>query len=157
MKYCIPFFNGYLVIDENEYVSSIDYMRHCKYVVVKEDYSELSRLLYKYINGHRISFDSIKVLYPYGSEIFKRIWDITRMIPYGEVRSYKWIATKLGSPSYSRVVGNAMARNPVMIIVPCHRVIKSDGSLGGFSSGIEVKKYLLKLEGIEVSGDMVIT
>jgi O-6-methylguanine DNA methyltransferase len=156
MRYCIPFFRGYLVIDEDQYVSSIDYAYQCEYTIVDDDYSELARLLYKYANGYKVSFESVKVSYPYGSELFKKIWNIARRIPYGEVRSYKWIATKLGNPYYARVVGNAMAQNPVMIIVPCHRVIKSDGRLGGFSSGIELKKYLLRLEGIEVYGDRVL-
>lgn len=156
MKYCIPFFKGYLIVDEDGHVSSINYMSHCEYVAVEEDYSELSSLLYKYIRGYRVSFDSIDILYPYSSELFKRIWDITRRIPYGEVRSYKYIAAKLGNPYYARVVGNAMARNPIMIIVPCHRVIKSDGRLGGFSSGVDLKRYLLRLEGVEISGERVL-
>ncbi len=80
------------------------------------------------------------------------IWDKVREIPYGELRSYKWVARSIGSAHASRAVGNAVGRNPVAPIVPCHRVICSDGSLGGYSSGIAIKKRLLNLEGI--SGDL---
>ena len=67
-------------------------------------------------------------------------------IPYGEVRSYKWIAERLGKPDGARAVGNAMAGNPVPIIVPCHRVVKTDGGLGGYSFGLLRKEALLNLE-----------
>ena len=67
-------------------------------------------------------------------------------IPYGEVRSYKWIAERLGSPDAARAVGGAMAGNPVPIIVPCHRVVKTDGGLGGYSFGLMRKEALLNLE-----------
>ncbi len=67
-------------------------------------------------------------------------------IPYGEVRSYKWIAERLGKADAARAVGNAMAGNPVPLIVPCHRVVKTDGGLGGYSFGLVKKESLLNLE-----------
>ena len=72
--------------------------------------------------------------------------EIAAGIPYGEVRSYKWIAERLGKPDAARAVGNAMAGNPVPIIVPCHRVVKTDGGLGGYSFGLVRKEALLNLE-----------
>jgi O-6-methylguanine DNA methyltransferase len=72
--------------------------------------------------------------------------DVAARIPYGEVRSYKWIAEQLGAPDGARAVGNAMAGNPVPIIVPCHRVVKTDGGLGGYSFGLLRKEALLNLE-----------
>lgn len=72
--------------------------------------------------------------------------EIAAGIPYGEVRSYKWIAERLGKPDAARAVGNAMAGNPVPVIVPCHRVVKTDGSLGGYSFGLLRKEALLNLE-----------
>jgi O-6-methylguanine DNA methyltransferase len=72
--------------------------------------------------------------------------DIAAKIPYGEVRSYKWIAEQLGKPDAARAVGGAMAGNPVPLIVPCHRVVKSDGGLGGYSFGPVQKEALLNLE-----------
>ena len=68
-------------------------------------------------------------------------------IPRGETRSYAWIAKKIGKPRAARAVGAACGANPVPIIVPCHRVIASDGSLGGFGGGLPLKRRLLKLEG----------
>ncbi len=68
-------------------------------------------------------------------------------IPRGETRSYAWIAKKIGKPNATRAVGAACGANPVPIIVPCHRVIASDGSLGGFGGGLPLKRRLLKLEG----------
>ena len=72
--------------------------------------------------------------------------EMAAQIPYGEVRSYKWIAERLGKPDAARAVGNAMARNPVPIIVPCHRVVRTDGNLGGYSFGLIRKENLLELE-----------
>ncbi|MCZ6626311.1 MAG: MGMT family protein [Deltaproteobacteria bacterium] len=71
---------------------------------------------------------------------------ITAQIPYGEVRSYRWVAQRLGKPNATRAVGNALARNPIPIIIPCHRVVRSDGTLGGFALGRDWKKGLLDLE-----------
>ena len=68
-------------------------------------------------------------------------------IPYGELRSYGWIGKRLGYPSAYRAVGQAVGRNPIPIIIPCHRVIRQDGNIGGFSSGIHIKKMLLSIEG----------
>lgn len=70
----------------------------------------------------------------------------TARIPYGEVRSYRWVAERLGKPKATRAVGNALARNPIPIIIPCHRVIRSDGTLGGYALGMKWKKRLLELE-----------
>ena len=71
---------------------------------------------------------------------------ITAGIPYGEVRSYRWVAERLGKPRAMRAVGNALARNPIPIIIPCHRVVRSDGALGGFALGLNWKRKLLDLE-----------
>ena len=68
-------------------------------------------------------------------------------IPYGETSSYKSIAIKTGNPNASRAVGNANANNPIPIIIPCHRVIANDGSIGGYGGGLQTKRFLLELEG----------
>lgn len=75
-----------------------------------------------------------------------RVWKVTRSIPYGEVHSYGWVAERLGDSGYARAVGNALGANPVPLVVPCHRVIKQDGALGGFTAGLHFKTRLLKLE-----------
>lgn len=83
-----------------------------------------------------------------GSTSFqRRVWQTALRIPYGRARSYQWIASKVGGTRYSRAVGNALGANPVPLIVPCHRVVAHDASLGGFSGGLAVKRKLLNLEG----------
>ncbi len=77
----------------------------------------------------------------------RKVWEVLQTIPYGRVRSYGWVARKIGKPKAARAVGGACGANPVPLLVPCHRVIAGDGSLGGFSGGLGVKKRLLKLEG----------
>lgn len=79
-----------------------------------------------------------------------KVWQALRAIPYGRVRSYGWVARKIGKPRAARAVGAACGANPVPLLVPCHRVVAGDGSLGGFSGGLSNKRRLLKLEGIRV-------
>lgn len=76
----------------------------------------------------------------------RAVLKITGKIPYGEVRSYRWVAKRLGKPQAARAVGNALARNPVPVVIPCHRVVRGDGSLGGFALGLSWKRRLLDLE-----------
>ncbi len=76
-----------------------------------------------------------------------KVWEVLQSIPYGRVRSYGWVARKVGKPKAARAVGAACGANPVPLLVPCHRVIAGDGTLGGFSGGLSHKKRLLKLEG----------
>ena len=75
-----------------------------------------------------------------------QVWEATRLIPYGETRSYAWVASQVKRPEAARAVGQALGRNPLAIIVPCHRVIASDGKLCGFGGGLEMKEHLLHLE-----------
>ncbi len=102
------------------------------------------RQLAEYFNGTRRKFDIPLALK--GTELRLSVWECLRRVPFGETRSYGEIAASIGKPSASRAVGNAVGDNPVLIIIPCHRVIRSDGSIGGFSAGIRMKKYLLELE-----------
>ncbi len=80
----------------------------------------------------------------------KRVLKAASRIPYGQIRTYKWIAERAGRPRAYRAVGQALKKNPYLGIIPCHRVIKSYGSIGGFSKGIKRKKQLLKSEGIMI-------
>jgi methylated-DNA-[protein]-cysteine S-methyltransferase len=82
-----------------------------------------------------------------GTPFQRRVWRVILRIPYGRVRSYRWVADRVGGAHYARAVGNALGANPVPIIVPCHRVVTSQGSLGGFTGGLSVKRRLLELEG----------
>ncbi len=83
------------------------------------------------------------------TEFEKKVYLAVSRIPKGEVRSYKWVAKAVGRPGSARAVGNALNRNPYAPTVPCHRVVKSDGSIGGYSKGIKLKKRLLKREGVD--------
>lgn len=82
-----------------------------------------------------------------GTPFQRRVWRAIARVPYGRVRSYKWVATKIGGDRYARAVGNALGANPIPIIVPCHRAVAHDASLGGFSGGLPTKRRLLSLEG----------
>lgn len=81
-----------------------------------------------------------------GTEFQRAVWTTLRTIPRGETRSYAWVARQIGRPRAARAVGAACGANPVPLLVPCHRVIASDGSLGGFSGGLALKRRLLALE-----------
>jgi methylated-DNA-[protein]-cysteine S-methyltransferase len=82
-----------------------------------------------------------------GTEFQRRVWAITRAIPRGQTRTYGQIARQAGSPGAARAVGQSMARNPWPIVVPCHRVLGSDGSLTGFGGGVDMKRRMLEMEG----------
>lgn len=115
--------------------------------VIRDD-KKLKNVIHElsdYFNGNRVNFKSQLDL-SIGTEFQRKVWEKVREIPYGELRSYKWIAHEIGNPDTVRAVGNAVGENPIPPIIPCHRVIRSDGNLGGFSSGIALKKWLLKLE-----------
>ena len=98
----------------------------------------------EYFAGDRVTFDL--PLDPVGTEFQLRAWEALRLIPYGETRSYAQQAERIGAPAAVRAVGAANGRNPISIIVPCHRVVGSDGSLTGFGGGLDAKRYLLDLE-----------
>ena len=81
-----------------------------------------------------------------GTEFDHSVWMALKEIPFGETRTYKWLAEKIGRPNASRAVGQSLGRNPILIILPCHRIIESDGNIGGFSAGIDIKRRLLEIE-----------
>ena len=86
-------------------------------------------------------------LAPDGTEFQKKAWMALKQIPYGQAYSYQKQAHKLGDPKKARAVGMANSRNPIPIVIPCHRVIARSGAIHGFSGGVHRKKFLLKLEG----------
>jgi O-6-methylguanine DNA methyltransferase len=111
---------------------------------------EAARLqLLQYFAGERTGFELPLDLY--GTAFQLKVWQALTRIPYGETRSYKDIACDIGSPQAVRAVGGANNRNPLSIIVPCHRVIGSNGALVGYGGGLPIKTQLLQLEGIKVS------
>ena len=104
--------------------------------------------LLEYFQGRRLAFD-LK-LAPSGTDFQLAVLAALQTIPCGETRSYLDIANQIGRPQAVRAVGAANARNPLPIVIPCHRVIGADGSLTGFGGGLAAKRYLLELEGIEM-------
>ncbi len=108
-------------------------------------FAGLIERLHAYFNGSRVTFPD-KLDLSAATPFQAMVWEITRLIPYGETRSYRWVAEQIGQPAAVRAVGQALARNPLPIIIPCHRVIGSNGTLGGFSGGLVMKQKLLRLE-----------
>jgi len=102
-------------------------------------------LLKTYFKGKQVDFDFPLDLSS-GTPFQILVWEKLREIPYGECRSYKWVAEQIGNPRAVRAVGMANNKNPLPPVIPCHRVIGSDGSLTGYASGLHVKKYLLEME-----------
>jgi len=100
--------------------------------------------LKKYMKGELQRFDC-KLDFR-GTPFQKRVWSVLAKIPYGQTRSYKEIARAIGHPKAFRAVGNANGRNSIPLIIPCHRVVESNGRLGGFGHGVKVKKQLLDFE-----------
>jgi len=107
-------------------------------------FADVSRQLEEYFAGRRTSFDVSLVLN--GAPFQRRVWRALQEIPYGETISYGEQARRIGQPSAARAVGMANGRNPIAVIVPCHRVIGANGSLTGYGGGIERKRLLLDLE-----------
>jgi methylated-DNA-[protein]-cysteine S-methyltransferase len=105
---------------------------------------ETERQLAEYFSGKRIDFDL--PLQPDGSEFQKKVWRALREIPFGQTRSYRDLAVAVGSSKAARAVGAANSKNPLSIIVPCHRVVSANGSFTGFAGGLETKAALLALE-----------
>ncbi len=105
--------------------------------------------LQEYFAGKRRFFDI--PLSPHGTEFQLKVWKALETIPYGQTRTYAEIAEMVGSPKGFRAVGLANNKNPLPIVVPCHRVIGADGKLVGYAGGVKIKKYLLDLEGIDTS------
>jgi methylated-DNA-[protein]-cysteine S-methyltransferase len=103
-----------------------------------------ARELAEYFAGRRREFD-VPVAGE-GTEFQRKVWDALRRIPFGRTRSYSELAAEIGAPAACRAVGAANGRNPVPILVPCHRVIGKDGSLTGFALGLEFKRALLEIE-----------
>ncbi len=107
---------------------------------------DVKDVLLRYSAGEHIAFTHILLDLNFCTLFQRAVYNITRQIPYGETRSYKWIAERLDKPQAARAVGQAMARNPLPILIPCHRIIGSDGSLTGFGLGLTFKEKLLNLE-----------
>ncbi|MBQ8597734.1 MAG: methylated-DNA--[Lachnospiraceae bacterium] len=145
---------GVLCIEEEDDAITALYLDKCSEITKDSAEAEPETELLKkavcelseYFRGKRKEFDL--PLMPQGTEFQKRVWEALRTIPCGETRSYGEIAAQIGNPKACRAVGGANHKNPILILIPCHRVVGADGSLTGFACGTEAKEYLLKLEKI---------
>ena len=113
----------------------------------RDDIGEAAaRKLVEYLEGRRVVFDEpmdLSLVPPFTQGVLRA----TSRIPYGEVRPYAWVAREVGKPRATRAVGQSLHINPLSPIIPCHRVIASDNTLGGYGGGLDMKRWLLKLEG----------
>lgn len=130
---------------ENDVLTGIAYTENEKEQGIRSELSDKTVLqLEEYFDGRRKEFDiPIKLR---GTEFQKKVWNELLKIPYGATVSYKDIAIKIGNPKACRAVGMANHNNPILIIVPCHRVINENNKLGGYALGLDLKRKLLELE-----------
>ena len=130
---------------ENDVLTGIAYTENEKEQGIRSELSDKTVLqLEEYFDGRRKEFDiPIKLR---GTEFQKKVWNELLKIPYGATVSYKEIAIKIGNPKACRAVGMANHNNPILIIVPCHRVINENKKLGGYALGLDLKRRLLELE-----------
>ncbi len=116
-----------------------------------DHFHSLMERLGAYFTGNKEAFPDCLDLSA-ATDFQRAVWEATRLIPYGETRSYAWVAEQIEKPKAVRAVGQALGRNPMPVVIPCHRVLASNGGLGGFSGGLAMKRYLLLLENPVVPG-----
>ncbi|MBU4450256.1 MAG: methylated-DNA--[protein]-cysteine S-methyltransferase [Actinobacteria bacterium] len=109
--------------------------------------AEIENHILDYLSG-KVKNIKLDTYFLFGTNFEKKVWNTVVSIPYGKTLSYKELAEKTGCPLAWRAVGTALGHNPVMLVVPCHRIIRSDGSIGNFGGGVKVKEFLLNLEGL---------
>lgn len=136
------------IAEEDDNITNISFTKNfdgeeMETELIKKAHSQIT----EYLNGIREDFDI--PLNPEGTEFQKSVWNALLKIPYGDVWSYKDVATFIDNEKACRAVGNANNKNPIVIVIPCHRVIGTNGKLVGYGGGLDIKKRLLELEGIE--------
>ena len=137
--------------DEKEYVKEIQVLSRQQALEIRQNRSmpsplqrEVDKQMKEYFEGERKEFDL--PLRPEGTDFQKKVWNALLEIPFGETRSYQDIANAVGSPKACRAVGMANHQNPIIIVIPCHRVIGKNGKLVGYGGGLSMKEKLLLLE-----------
>ena len=108
-------------------------------------FNDLPARLRRYFSGKPVSFTD-RLDFASATPFQHKVWQAARSIPYGETRSYAWVASQIGKSGAARAVGQALARNPLPLVVPCHRVIAASGELCGFAYGLDMKQHLLEIE-----------
>lgn len=128
-----------------KFFEELEERKDIELVKSESKFSNLKKQLKDYFSGKKVRFQE-KLDLSSGSPFEQKVWKKMLQIPYGKTVSYKKLAQMAGNSKKARAVGNTCAKNPVSIVVPCHRVIKSDGGLGGYGGGVERKKRLLSIE-----------
>jgi len=144
-------FLEYSIIKRNKLIENRIKKYYSQYEIINEENSikkQLIKQLHLYFSNKKTNFSLIPMDVK-GTDFEKKVWNILAKIPYGKVFTYKEVAIKLGNTNASRAVGGASRRNPVSIIVPCHRVIGTTGSLTGYGGGLSKKSWLIKHESID--------
>ena len=126
-------------------LTSLDFSKPDRMIGRQPGPPQVRKELQEYFEKGRKLF-TVRISLEIGSDFDHKVWRALAEIPYGETRTYKWLAEKVGRPNASRAVGQSLSRNPLPIILPCHRIIESDGSIGGYSAGSEIKRRLLDME-----------
>ena len=115
----------------------------------KKRFSNLRNSFKAYFSGRKAQFKE-KFDLKGGTDFQKKVWGAMQKIPFGQIRSYGWLAKQVGGKNKARAVGAACGSNPIPILIPCHRVVREDGGLGGYGGGLGIKKKLLKIEGANI-------
>lgn len=147
IKYINTKIGSIAIIEEDDKIIKININEKEENEITRKEtvlLKETEKQIREYFEGKRKTFDV--PLNPKGTNFMKNIWTALQDIPYGEVRTYQQIAEKVGNPKASRAVGMANHRNPIPIIIPCHRVIGSNGKLVGYALGMDIKRFLLEWE-----------
>ena len=141
---------AHFIRDKNDLEKNLAILKEKASSLQKNDSAfQIEKNLFKeYFKGKKEEFTSLPLDPASGTPYQKRVWKKTRNIPYGKTETYKSIAHRLNHKGY-RSIGQALSKNPLLVVIPCHRVLGSHGSLGGFSAGLELKKYLLSLEDVK--------
>ena len=131
--------------DEKSIEKHLTQLTNGKILKKLSHFKDLIKQFSLYFDGKLKKFDHPLDL-QLGTPFQQKVWKKLLTIPHGKTRSYKWLAQAIKNPQASRAVGNANGKNPLSIIIPCHRVVKENGEIGGYTGGVSIKRYLLKLE-----------
>lgn len=127
-------------------IFKIDFLDESEEKINDHPLKDITFKIIRYFNGEKINFDNVPITLRNFTDFGLKVLYNCRQIPYGKIITYKDLAKKVRRPKAYRAVGNILGKNPIPIIIPCHRVIGSDGELHGFTGGMNIKKALLKLE-----------
>jgi methylated-DNA-[protein]-cysteine S-methyltransferase len=143
---------NFVAFPKNRWQRFFSALKKDENVVLIRDNKKFSRLrndLKAYFSGKKVRFKE-RLDLKGGTGFQKRVWTAIQKIPFGQTRSYAWLAKQVGGKNKARAAGSACGSNPIPIVVPCHRVIREDGGLGGYGGGLNVKRKLLKMEGANI-------